>query len=66
MTGYDKIFLDKKGWLQSLENGIERLAAVHRGVTVLPFLEYIKNISKKYQKFNLKNIDEARIWLTEK
>jgi hypothetical protein len=64
LTGYDKMFLDKNDSILSLDNGIERLAAVHRGVTALPFLEYLKNISYKYQKFNEKNIDEARNWVT--
>lgn len=66
MTGYDKIFLDTNDSIQSLENGIERLAAVYSGVTALPLLEYVKNISKKYQKFNEKNIDEARNWIIGK
>jgi hypothetical protein len=65
MTGYDKVFFNKNDSIDSLENGIERIAAVSSGVTALPFMKYMKNIAKKYREFNEKNIDEARKWAFE-
>jgi hypothetical protein len=66
MTGYDKVFFDKTDGIESLENSINRVVAVSGGVTALPFLEYIKNASRKYRKFNEKDIDKARNWVLGK
>jgi hypothetical protein len=65
MTGYDKVFFDKNESIKSLENDIERIAAVRSGITAIPLLEYMKSVTRKYREFNEENIEAAREWAFE-
>ena len=62
LDGYDKIFIDKPRFFDSVKNKVERTAIVTGGVSAPVFFEYMRTVSGDYQMFEASELDEAREW----
>jgi hypothetical protein len=63
LDGYDKIFIDKPRFFDSVKDKVGRTAVVTGGVSSPVFFEYMRTVSKEYQRFDASGLDEARNWV---